>query len=145
MNRLMKSVKKGLHGGWEIESKWRGGRWRNRSDYQGYWNTSLCNLSRGVNPIIKKGEDGKYIPTKYGIENKLHPFKKDKETLRKMRERRAEVIEMENRWRDSYTSRERWRIIEFIEFEDDNYKSQLYVINRLNYQIYYPLKLVNKD
>ena len=34
MNRLMKSVKKGLHGGWEIESKWRGGRWRNRSDYQ---------------------------------------------------------------------------------------------------------------
>ena len=39
-----------------------------------------------------------------------------------MRERRAEVIEMENRWRDSYTSRERWRIIEFIEFEDDNYK-----------------------
>ena len=117
MNRLMKqSVKKGLHGGWEIESKWRGGRWKLRRDYQGYWNTSLCKLRGGDNPLIEKDENGKYAPTKRGLDNRLHPFKKDKETLRrKFKSRIAYGIEKRK-------ENKSYRILEFLEFENANYK-----------------------
>ena len=116
MNRLMKSVNKGLHGGWEIESKWRGGRWKLRRDYQGYWNTSLCKLRGGDNPLIEKDENGKYAPTKRGLDNRLHPFKKDKETLRrKFKSRIAYGIEKRK-------ENKSYRILEFLEFENANYK-----------------------
>ena len=110
MNRLMKSVNKGLHGGWEIESKWRGGRWKLRRDYQGYWNTSLCRLRGGDNPLIKKDDNGKYHPAKRGLDNKLHPFKRDGEKLKKIRENRAKSL---------FNSP---RVIEFLEFENADYK-----------------------
>tara|TARA_R110000851_G_scaffold105242_1_gene223333 strand:+ start:624 stop:1067 length:444 start_codon:yes stop_codon:yes gene_type:complete len=117
MNRLMKSVRKTSHGSdWMIETRYGGGRWRYRKDYQGYWNTSLCKLSSGMNPIIRKREDGRYEPTKYGLENKLHPFKKDKETLRrKFKSRIAYGIEKRK-------ENKSYRILEFLEFENANYK-----------------------
>tara|TARA_R100001244_G_scaffold117362_1_gene87321 strand:- start:59 stop:484 length:426 start_codon:yes stop_codon:yes gene_type:complete len=111
MNRLMKSVRKTSHGSdWMIETRYGGGRWRYRKDYQGYWNTSLCKLSSGMNPIIKKREDGRYEPTKYGLENKLHPFKRDIKTLNKIKKSRAKSL-------FKYP-----RIIEFLEFENADYK-----------------------
>ena len=110
MNRLMKSVKKGSHGGWAIESKWEGGRWKLRRDYQGYWNTSLCRLRGGDNPLIKKDDNGKYHPTKRGLDNKLHPFKRDGEKLKKIRDNRAKSL---------FSSP---RVVEFLEFENADYK-----------------------
>lgn len=118
MNRLMKSVKKGLHGGWEIESKWRGGRWKLRRDYQGYWNTSLCKLRGGDNPLIEKDENGKYAPTKRGLDNRLHPFKRDKKTLEQIRKSGMEMLRRKREWKENNSH----RIIEFVEFENANYK-----------------------
>ena len=115
MNRLMKSVKKGLHGGWEIESKWRGGRWKLRRDYQGYWNTSLCKLRGGDNPLIEKDENGRYTPTKRGLDRKLHPFKRDKKTLETLKRKRDSYY---REWKENNSN----RIIEFVEFENANYK-----------------------
>ena len=115
MNRLMKSVKKGLHGGWEIESKWRGGRWKLRRDYQGYWNTSLCKLRGGDNPLIEKDENGKYAPTKRGLDRKLHPFKRDKKTLETLKRKRDSYY---REWKKNNSN----RIIEFVEFENADYK-----------------------
>ena len=115
MNRLMKSVKKGLHGGWEIESKWRGGRWKLRRDYQGYWNTSLCRLRGGENPLIEKDENGRYTPTKRGLDRKLHPFKRDKKTLETLKRKRDSYY---REWKENNSN----RIIEFVEFENANYK-----------------------
>ena len=115
MNRLMKSVKKGLHGGWEIESKWRGGRWKLRRDYQGYWNTSLCRLRGGDNPLIEKDENGRYTPTKRGLDRKLHPFKRDKKTLETLKRKRDSYY---REWKENNSN----RIIEFVEFENANYK-----------------------
>ena len=115
MNRLMKSVKKGLHGGWEIESKWRGGRWKLRRDYQGYWNTSLCRLRGGDNPLIEKDENGRYTPTKRGLDRKLHPFKRDKKTLEMLKRKRDSYY---REWKENNSN----RIIEFVEFENANYK-----------------------
>ena len=115
MNRLMKSVKKGLHGGWEIESKWRGGRWKLRRDYQGYWNTSLCRLRGGDNPLIEKDENGRYTPTKRGLDRKLHPFKRDKKTLETLKRKRDSYY---REWKENNSN----RIIEFVEFENADYK-----------------------
>ena len=115
MNRLMKSVKKGLHGGWEIESKWRGGRWKLRRDYQGYWNTSLCKLRGGDNPLIEKDENGRYTPTKRGLDRKLHPFKRDKKTLEMLKRKRDSYY---REWKKNNSN----RIIEFVEFENADYK-----------------------
>ena len=118
MNRLMKSVKKGLHGGWEIESKWRGGRWKLRRDYQGYWNTSLCRLRGGDNPLIEKDENGRYTPTKRGLDNRLHPFKRDKKTLEQIRKSGMEMLRRKREWKENNSH----RIIEFVEFENADYK-----------------------
>jgi hypothetical protein len=123
MNRLMKSVRKTSHGSdWMIETRYGGGRWRYRKDYQGYWNTSLCKLSSGMNPIIRKREDGRYEPTKYGLENKLHPFKSMNKTSKiQVIYRRAKALKkIEESKAESLFKYP--KIIEFVEFENADYK-----------------------
>ena len=90
MNRLMKSVEKNENGDWAFKPEYRLGAWRERTDYQGYWNTSLCQLSGGKNPLIAKRSDGRYEVTTYGWSKRLHPFAKDEKELKRMREFRAE-------------------------------------------------------
>ena len=123
MNRLMKSIEKNEHGNFFIKEKYRAGAWRNRKDYQGYWNTSLCRLSGGKKPLIKKNAEGRYEVTPYGLENKLHPFATDKKELKRMREFRAE---RKARFERAKLARPKMvgqkRIIEFIEFENDEYR-----------------------
>ena len=86
----MKSVEKNENGDWAFKPEYRLGAWRERTDYQGYWNTSLCQLSGGKNPLIAKRSDGRYEVTTYGWSKRLHPFAKDEKELKRMREFRAE-------------------------------------------------------
>ena len=118
MNRLMKSVEKNEHGNWTIKPKYRAGEWRNRTDYQGYWNTSLCQLSGGKNPFIAKRSDGRYEVTTYGWLKRHHPFAKDKKELKRMREFRAERIARFERAKLAQAQ----RIVEITLFENDEYK-----------------------
>jgi len=119
MNRLMKSVEKNEHGNFTIKRKYRAGEWRNRTDYQGYWNTSLCQLSNGKNPFIARRSDGKYEVTTYGWSKRHHPFAKDEKELKRMRELKAERVAM-NRLMKSFERKK--SIAEITLFENDEYK-----------------------
>ena len=117
MNRLLKSTEK-INGEVTLKKEYRRDKWRQRKDYQGYWNTSLRHLTGGLNPIIKKNDEGKYEPTEYGLENKLHPFARTEEDLEKARKFRAERIAQYERTRFTYDE----RVIELTVFENDEYK-----------------------
>jgi len=119
MNRLMKSVEKNEHGNWNIKPKYRCGGWRNRTDYQGYWNTSLGQLSGGKNPFIIKRSDGRYEVTTYGWSKRHHPFAKDEKELRRLRIQKAESVAI-NRLMKSFERKK--SIAEITLFENDEYK-----------------------
>ena len=117
MNRLMKSVEKNENGDWAFKPEYRLGA------YQGYWNTSLCQLSGGKNPLIAKRSDGRYEVTTYGWSKRLHPFAKDEKELKRMREFRAERKARFERAKSAQVKMVgQKRIIEFIEFENDEYR-----------------------
>ena len=118
MNRLLKSIAKNKYGNYTITSKYRVGEWRKRKDYQGYGNTNLVKLTGGTNPRIKKNASGKYEPTAYGWANKEHPFKRSEQDLEKERQWKAERIARYERAKKARPQ----RIIEFVEFEKDEYK-----------------------
>ena len=118
MNRLMKSVEKNENGNWTFKPEYRLGAWRERTDYQGYWNTSLCQLSNGKNPFIARRSDGRYEVTTYGWSKRHHPFAKDKKELKRMREFRAERIARFERAKLAQAQ----RIVEITLFENDEYR-----------------------
>ena len=123
MNRLLKSVEKNENGDWAFKPEYRLGAWRERTDYQGYWNTSLCQLSGGKNPLIAKRSDGRYEVTTYGWSKRHHPFAKDEKELKRMREFRAERKARFERAKSAQVKMVgQKRIIEFIEFENDEYR-----------------------
>jgi len=116
MNRFLKSLRYSLAPQrWEIMPKYRGGKWRERKDYQGYGNTNLVQLTGGKNPLLKKNADGKYEVTEHGWENRHHPFKRTEEDLERERQWKAERIAR-------YERATIPQIIEVIEFENDEYK-----------------------
>ena len=121
MNRFLKSLRYSLAPQrWEIMPKYRGGKWRERKDYQGYGNTNLVQLTGGKNPLLKKNADGKYEVTEHGWENRHHPFKRTEEDLERERQWRAERIERFERSRRVQVTKPTY--VEFVEFENDEYK-----------------------
>ena len=125
MNRLLKSVKLNNKGFYEITKEFKDDKWRNRADYQGYGNTNLVLLKFGASnykcdkPRIKKGKDGKYTLTAYGLKTKENPFKRTKKSLKLEREYWTE-INKKNQLPTEYFLIH--KIEEHIVFEDDDYK-----------------------
>lgn len=125
MNRLLKSTKIDNDGYYKISKEFRGDKWRTRKDYQGYGNTNLVLLKYGASsykydkPRIKKGKDGKYTLTAYGLKTKETPFKRSKKGLKLDKEYWEEVN------KNSQSPQEYFpvpTIEERIIFEDDDYK-----------------------
>jgi hypothetical protein len=119
MNRFLKSTERDENGYYGIKEEYKGGKWRERKDYQGYGNTNLVLLTGSKNPLLKKNADGKYEVTEHGWENRHHPFKRTEEDLERERQWKAERIERFERARKHAIPQ---RIIEFVEFENDEYK-----------------------
>ena len=118
MNRLLKSLTYDIsHNGWVLRPKFRCGKWRERKDYQGYGNTNLVQLTGSSNPLLKKNADGKYEVTEHGWKNRHHPFKRSEQDLERERQWKAERIARYERAKAIPQ-----RIIEFVEFENDEYK-----------------------
>lgn len=125
MNRLLKSTKIDNDGYYKISKEFRNDKWRTRKDYQGYGNTNLVLLKYGASsykydkPRIKKGKDGKYTLTAYGLKTKETPFKRSKKGLKLDKEYWEEVN------KNSQSPQEYFpvpTIEERIIFEDDDYK-----------------------
>ena len=125
MNRLLKSVKLNKDGFYKIAKEFTYNKWRNRTDYQGYGNTNLVLLKFGASsykcdkPRIKKGKDGKYTLTAYGLKTKENPFKRTKNALKLEREYWKEVNK-KNQLPMEYLPIH--TIEEHVIFEDDDYK-----------------------
>lgn len=125
MNRLLKSVKLDKDGFYKIAKEFKSDKWRNRTDYQGYGNTNLVLLKFGASsyecdkPKIKKGKDGKYILTAYGLKTKENPFKRTKKSLKLEKEYWKEVNKKNQSPQEYFPIN---TIEERIIFEDDDYK-----------------------
>tara|TARA_Y100000310_G_C20288487_1_gene626064 strand:- start:69 stop:503 length:435 start_codon:yes stop_codon:yes gene_type:complete len=115
MQRLLRSLHK-TGNGWELEPKYDNDKWRERKDYQGYWCTNLAFIKNKRFPMIKKGDDGKYIPTKHGLENKQHPFSHTDEELAEMEKRQAEY---QAKWEEKMHNRVH-RFFKVKVFENEN-------------------------
>jgi hypothetical protein len=124
MNRLLKSVVLHNDGFYKIAKEFKGDKWRDRKDYQGYGNTNLVLLKFGASsydcdkPLIEKGTDGKYKLTAYGLKSKETPFKRTKESLKLEKEYWKKRKSFYN---NSYVKMYA-PIKERVIFEDDNFK-----------------------
>tara|TARA_R100000306_G_C4265466_1_gene87429 strand:+ start:36 stop:512 length:477 start_codon:yes stop_codon:yes gene_type:complete len=99
MQRLLKSLRK-TNNGWELNPKYNDDKWKERKDYQGYWCTNLSFIKGGRFPMIKKGDDGKYMVTEHGLKNIEHPFSHTEEELTIIRERQAEYDRRRAEWEE---------------------------------------------
>tara|TARA_R100001132_G_C3191509_1_gene43198 strand:- start:41 stop:442 length:402 start_codon:yes stop_codon:yes gene_type:complete len=99
MQRLLKSLRK-TNNGWELNPKYNDDKWKERKDYQGYWCTNLSFIKGGRFPMIKKGDDGKYMVTEHGLKNIEHPFSHTEEELTIIRERHAEYDRRRAEWEE---------------------------------------------
>lgn len=125
MNRLLKSVKLNNKGFYRITEEFKDDKWRTRTDYQGYGNTNLVLLKYGASsyssdkPRIKKGKDGKYTLTAYGLKTKENPFKRTKKSLKLEKEYWEEVNKKNQLPMEHFPI---YTIEERVIFEDDDYK-----------------------
>jgi len=125
MNRLLKSVKLDNEGFYRVAEEFKGDKWRTRTDYQGYGSTNLVLLKYGASsykcdkPRIKKGKNGKYTLTAYGLKTKENPFKRTKKSLKLEKEYWEEVNKKNQLPIEHFPIH---TIEERIVFEDDDYK-----------------------